>query len=173
MDSFTAFVETLTVGASSLALAAVAAFAVSDAVTDTRTAESARSNILGVTGMPRHALAAMFRRDGLFGRDSQLTPAEQAVVQAALTRIAGLKPLAVAGSKTPLLAALADYVSTLAAAGTAVSERRRLETAGLSEAAINEVATVVDNVLVVFQPKPQAAVAELPTPATTRYQRAA
>lgn len=170
MDAFTAFVETLVLGASSLALAATAAFAVFDTVTDTRIAESARSNILGVTGMPRHVLAAMFRRDGLFGRDSQLTPAEQAVVQAALPRIAGLKLLAIAGSKTPLLAALADYVSTLVVAGTAVRERRCLETAGLSEAAIHEVATVVDNVLVVFQPKPQAVVAE---PPAIRYRRAA
>ncbi|WP_293388298.1 hypothetical protein [Nevskia sp.] len=170
MDSFTAFVETLVLSASGLALASTAVFAVFDTVTDTRIAESARSNILGVTGMPRDELAAMFRRDGLFGRDSQLTPAEQAVVQAALPRIVGLKPLAIASSKTPLLAALADYVSTLVVAGPAVSERQRLETAGLSEAAINEVATVVDNVRVVFQPTPQVVVAE---PPAIRYQRAA
>lgn len=174
MDTFTAFVETLVLGASIVALASTAAFTVFDAVTDTRIAESVRANILGVTGMPRHVLAAMFRRDGLFGRDSQLTPAERAVVQAALPRIAGLKPLAIASSETPLLVALADYVSTLAVAGTAVSERRCLETAGLSEAAINEAATVVDNVLVVFQPKRQAVVAEPPAPAAMiHYQRAA
>lgn len=153
MVSITADINTVVPGAGVPARAVTGALAPSSAAVQTRSAGLAGANILGVTGLPRHTLAAMFRRDGLFGRDSALAPAEQAVVQATLSAIPGLKPRAIATGSAPHLAVLADYVSALAVGRAAIAERLRLEAAGLTSAAINEVATVVDNVLVVFQPK--------------------
>lgn len=118
-----------------------------------RRAGRAGSNILGATGLSRRALAAMFVRDGLFGRDSDLTPAEQAAVQAALPELAGLKRPAAVSSVTPRLRALADYVAALVQGRAAAGERSRLEASGMSSAAISEVATLVEDLLAVFQPQ--------------------
>ncbi len=109
-----------------------------------------RSNIIGATGLSRAVLAEMFRRRGLFGRDSQLGNAEQAVVQSRLPKIAGIAALPVIALQTPRLKALADYVEALVAGRDATEARSRLVREGLSSVAILEAATTVDNVRVVF-----------------------
>ena len=114
-----------------------------------------RSNILGVTGLSRASLAAMFRRNGLFGRDSALSPAEQAVLQSRLPVIEGLPARVAPAFMTLRLTAFADYAESLVARRDAARAQARLERLGLSEAAITEVRTVIENVFVVFAPKPQ------------------
>uniref|UniRef100_UPI0025FD1D80 hypothetical protein n=1 Tax=uncultured Nevskia sp. TaxID=228950 RepID=UPI0025FD1D80 len=82
-----------------------------------------RSNILAVTGLPRPLLAAMFRRAGLFGRDSVLTVVEQAVVQ---SRLPAVPSLAVPSAPSILgtrLKLLADYVDALVAERDASAEQ--------------------------------------------------
>jgi len=111
-----------------------------------------RSSILGVTGLSRPVLAEMFRRRGLFGRDSQLGTVEQAVVQGRLPAIDGLAPLPVPALQTPRLKALAAYVEALVAGRDAGVERSRLLSEGLPSAAILEAAVTVDNVRTVFGP---------------------
>jgi hypothetical protein len=153
MVSITTNISTVLPGVSPPARSGNVAFLRPDATVGARTPRLTRSNILGVTGMSRYALAAMFRRDGLFGSDSDLTPAEQAAVLAALPELPGIKPAAFAADTTPRLAALAAYVSALAAGAPATGERQRLQSAGLAPAAIDEAAAVVGNVLVVFAPQ--------------------
>lgn len=98
------------------------------------------SNILGATGLSRATLAAMFRREGLFGPDSAFSTSEQAVVLACL-RIPGLPSASVMPETTARLEVLkhmtmfllrsggvasADVKSRLAAAGFDKSARREL-----------------------------------------------
>ncbi len=111
-----------------------------------------RSNILGATGLSRAVLAEMFRRRGLFGRDSQLGNSEQAVVQSLLPKIPGIAALPVIALQTPRLKALAAYTEALVAGRDTADARSRLVQEGLSSAAILEAATTVDNVRVVFGP---------------------
>jgi hypothetical protein len=132
-----------------------------------------RSNIVGATGLSRASLAALFRANGLFGADSELSAAEQAVVQAGLPRIAGLKPGGSAARNTPRLAALADYVAALVAGRSAIGERARVEAAGLSSRAAGEAETVVGDVFAVFQPEVLAPAAKQPALVEPRYARAA
>lgn len=124
------------------------------------------SNILGATGLPRAVLAAIFRRDGLFGRDSDLSPTEQAVLQSRLPAIDGLKAPAVPAALTPRLAALAAYTEALVAGRDATWSRAALAEAGVAAAAISEVATVVGNVFTVFRPKAVLVTVNRPAPAT-------
>ena len=49
------------------------------------------SSVLSATGLSRSALATLFRQDGLFGHESDLSPVEQAIVQSRLGPIAGLR----------------------------------------------------------------------------------
>lgn len=111
-----------------------------------------RSNILGATGLSRAVLAEMFRRRGLFGRDSQLGNTEQAVVQSLLPKIPGIAALPVIALQTPRLKALAAYTEALVAGRDAAAERSRLQREGLSSLAILEAAITVDNVRTVFGP---------------------
>lgn len=138
-----------------------------------RTESATGSNIVGATGLSRAALAAFFRANGLFGAESALSPAEQAVVQAGLPYLAGLKAVGSAARNTPRLAALADYVEALVAGRSTIGERARVEAAGLSSRAASEAQTVVGNVFAVFQPEVKAAVVALPEPAVPSYARAA
>lgn len=114
------------------------------------TVSEVRSNILGVTGLSRAVLADLFRRRGLFGRDSQLSHSEQAVVQSALPTIAGLAAPSAPKFLSPRLKALADYSAARVAGGDASAEYRRLVDHGLSGSAIREAAITIDNVRVVF-----------------------
>jgi len=138
--------------------------------TNTRNS-NVRSNILGTTGLSRAVLADYFRSRGLFGSDSQLGLAEQAVVQSRLPAIAGIARLPVTALETPRLVALADYVEALVAGRNRVAEsaRRRLIAAGLSASAVLEAEVTVDNVRVLFSPLP-ATSATAPLASETRAQ---
>ncbi len=115
-----------------------------------RSVTETRSNILGVTGLPRAVLADLFRSRGLFGRDSRLASAEQAVVQSRIPAIPGVPTLPVPVLQTPRLKALAEFTDALVAGRDAVTARERLLREGLSSAAMSEAAITVDNVRVVF-----------------------
>jgi len=114
--------------------------------------ELPRTNILAVTGLSRRSLAAMFRRDGLYGHDSALSTIEQAVVQSRLPAIEGLATPATPSILDGRLKRLADYVEALQAGRDAGIERQRLQAEGYAPAAIREAAVTVDNVRVVFGP---------------------
>lgn len=135
-----------------------------------------RSNILGTTGLSRAVLADHFRSRGLFGRDSQLCLAEQAVVQSRLPAIPGIARLPVTALETPRLKALAAYVEALVVGRDADAARSRLIETGLSRSAALEAAVTVDNVRVLFGPM-TAPVAAKPTasaaPLVPQYARAA
>lgn len=128
--------------------------------TSTRTSRSfPRSNIVAVTGLSRPALAAMFSHDGLFGRDSALSAAEQAVVQSRLPRIPLLRAPSAPAILGTRLKLLADYVDALVAGREGAAERERLVGAGYREAAIAEAEITVDNVRTVFGTAPPATAA--------------
>lgn len=130
-----------------------------------------RTNILAVTGLPRPLLAAMFRRAGLFGRDSALTVVEQAVVQSRLPAVPSLAAPSAPSILGSRLKLLADYVDAVVAERDASAEQARLAREGYSAAAIGEAAITVDNVRTVFGPF--AAAVELKTMEARRYARAA
>lgn len=137
--------------------------------------ERPRSNILAVTGLSRRSLAAMYRSNGLFGRDSALSAIEQAVVQSRLPRISGLAAPSAPAILDGRLKRLADYVDVLVAGRDASAERQRLQAEGYAQAAISEAAITVDNVSIVFAvvaaagAKPEPASERLPS----RYAHAA
>lgn len=131
-----------------------------------------RTNILGVTGLSRAVLADLFRRRGLFGRDSRLSDAEQAVIENRLPAIDGIARRPTIRLQTPALKALADVVDTLLAAGDATESRHRAQAAGLSSAALTEAAITVDNLRVVFGPFPATPAAAAPQ-VTVPYARSA
>ncbi len=114
------------------------------------TQNNPRTNIVAVTGLPRPLLAAMFRRAGLFGRDSALTVVEQAVVQSRLPAVPNLAAPSAPSILGPRLKLLADYVDAVVAERDASAEQARLAREGYSQAAIGEAAITVDNVRTVF-----------------------
>lgn len=111
-----------------------------------------RSNILGATGLPRAILAAMFLRDGLFGRDSDLSREEQAVLQSRLPAIRGLAAPAPVKPFTPRLSVLADLADALVRGDEASAEQARAVRVGFSAGAVSEIQTVVGSVVEVFGP---------------------
>lgn len=116
------------------------------------------SNIFGVTGLSRRHLREMFRRDGLFGADSDLTRHEQAAVAKAL----GQKNINVPTQVNPALRRRIGEVLLFTDAAirgegeVTVGDWARAEGAGISRAALHEVLRVVAIVRDVF---------ELPVPA--------
>lgn len=126
------------------------------------------SSILGATGLSRPQLAALFREQGLFGRESNLSPAEQALVQNRLGDIPGLRPRPATTWLTPRLRALAQYTDARIAQREPQSERAQLEAMGLSRAAIREVDRLVEDVRVVFGLRPQAVPSDQRLPATVQ-----
>lgn len=102
------------------------------------------SNILGATGLSREALAAMFRRDGLFGPDSALSRNEQWVVQSGL-RIQRLQPSGVAPQLTARLEVLTHMTAFLLRSGgmPSADAELRLASEGFSKAAYRELWRVV------------------------------
>lgn len=108
--------------------------------------------ILGATGLSRSVLADLFRHDGLFGADSALGDAEQAVVQARLGRVPGLPGRPVLAPTDARLLALAAYTDAVVARqGVArAQEAAQLKQAGFSPAAVSEVGQIVRNVRDVF-----------------------
>jgi hypothetical protein len=103
------------------------------------------SSVLSATGLSRTHLATLFRQDGLFGHESDLSPVEQAVVQSRLGPIAGLRTRPVLAPTDARLIALESFTDTLVRAGGRSSEadEAQLVAAGYSEAAVSEVLRVV------------------------------
>ena len=119
-----------------------------------------RSNILGATGLPRAALADLFRRDGLFGRDSSLDREQQAVLQSRLPAIRGLAASTVVKTLTPCLALIAELADALVRGEDGAEQQARALRAGFDAAVLSEVGAVIGNVFAVFGPfavKAQAA----------------
>ena len=102
------------------------------------------SNILGATGLSRATLAAMFRRDGLFGPDSALSPSEQAVVLACL-RIPGLSSSSVMSETTTRLEVLKHITMFLLRVGgiESTEAESRLAAAGFDQYARRDLWRVV------------------------------
>lgn len=116
------------------------------------------SNVLGATGLSRRALAALIRQDGLFGRDSELAPVEQAIVQSQLGPIAGLRSRAVLAPTDARLAALETFTEAVVRAGGQVSasDEAQLVAQGFGASAVSEVVRVVRLARDVFGLVPRA-----------------
>lgn len=141
---------------------------------NSRTQINPRTNIVAVTGLPRPLLAAMFRRAGLFGRDSALTVVEQAVVQSRLPAVPNLASPSAPSILGTRLKLLADYVDAVVAERDASVEQARLVREGYSESAISEAAITVDNVRTVFGLVPvSASAAPVKIAEARNYARAA
>lgn len=113
-------------------------------ITAINTRPTIESNIRGATGLSRATLAAMFRRDGLFGPDSALSPSEQAVVLACL-RIPGLTSSSVVPQTTARLEVLKHMTMFLLRSGGVASAdvESRLASAGFDKSARRELWRVV------------------------------
>ena len=103
------------------------------------------SSVLSATGLSRSALATLFRQDGLFGHESDLSPVEQAIVQSRLGPIAGLRTRPVLAPTDARLVALESFTDTIVRAGgrANAADEAQLVAAGYSEAAVSEVVRVV------------------------------
>lgn len=132
------------------------------------------SNILGATGLSRAALAAMFRNDGVFGRDSNLAAAEQAALQSRLAPIPGLRTAAILPRQTSRLSAVSALTDALVAQDKAAVRQQVVaaQAAGMSESAIAEIVTVVDNVRVVFGLHAKREAPHAPVPRAELHQAA-
>ena len=115
-------------------------------------------SVLSATGLSRSALATLFRQDGLFGHESDLSPVEQAIVQSRLGPISGLRPRPVLAPTDARLVALESFTDTLVAAGgrSTQADEAQLVAAGYSEAAVNETVRVVQLTRDVFGLTPKA-----------------
>lgn len=103
------------------------------------------SSVLSATGLSRSVLATLFRQNGLFGQESDLSPVEQAIVQSRLGPIAGLRPRPVLAPTDARLIALETFTDTLVRAGGRVTaaDEAQLVAAGYAENAVTEVVRVV------------------------------
>ncbi|MGH8517550.1 MAG: hypothetical protein ACREUE_08825, partial [Panacagrimonas sp.] len=103
------------------------------------------ASVLSATGLSRSVLATLFRQDGLFGHESDLSPVEQAIVQSRLGPIPGLPTRAVLAPTDARLVALESFTDTLVRAGgrAQAADEAQLVAAGYSEAAVTEVVRVV------------------------------
>lgn len=110
------------------------------------------SNILGVTGMSRAALANMFQRDGVFGRDSSLPMTDQVVVMSRLPKYEGLSRPSIVpkgNGRTIAIAALCDAL--ICQIEEAVHENHQIVLEmGVGSDQVLEIATVIEHVRVVF-----------------------
>lgn len=132
-------------------------------------------SIRGATGLSREALATWFRRAGLFGPQSALKAAEQAVVQNQLGPIAGLRGRPLIAPIDTRLLALATYTRELIASGglETAEDVAQLEDQGYSRSAAREVARVIRDVREVFGPQLRGADAQLANVAPRALQKAA
>ena len=103
------------------------------------------SSGLSATGLSRAHLATLFRQDGLFGHESDLSPVEQAIVQSRLGPIAGLRTRPVLAPTDARLLALESFTDTLVRAGgrAKAEDEAQLVAAGYSPTAVSEVVRVV------------------------------
>ncbi|TDU28613.1 hypothetical protein DFR24_2988 [Panacagrimonas perspica] len=132
----------------------------------------AGASVLSATGLSRKALAELFRQDGLYGHDSDLSPVEQAIVQSRLGYIPGLKARPVLAPTDARLVALENFTDALVQAGGVAQARdeAQLVAAGYSQAATSEVVRVVrlarDVFGLVAQPRRAAIAARQPAALT-------
>lgn len=125
-----------------------------------------RSSIRGATGLSRAAVADHYRRNGLFGRDSDLNSAEQIMVQSRLGPLPGVPQApapawSAARLKSPQLQILADHVDALVAGRDTRDSSARLQLGGFRPAALSEVECTVHNVQEIFGPRAMPAKADL------------
>jgi hypothetical protein len=125
------------------------------------------SGVLSATGLSRTVLATLFRQNGLFGRESDLSPVEQAIVQSRLGPISGLPARPVLAPTDARLVALESFTDGLVRNGGRVTaaDEAQLVAAGYAEAAVTEVVRVVRLARDVF--------GLVPARNDTAYQRAA
>lgn len=133
--------------------------------------------ILSATGLSRELLASLFRENGLFGSESDLSPVEQAVVQSQLGTVPGLRNRPLLAPTDARLAALARYTEAAMRAGGRLgsADEAQLVAAGYRPQAASEVLRVVRNVRDVFGlvPAPRHADVRLGTVDSRRVARAA
>ncbi|MGQ0528967.1 MAG: hypothetical protein ACT4PG_03930 [Panacagrimonas sp.] len=132
-------------------------------------------SIRGATGLSRAALAAWFRRAGLFGPESALNAAEQAVVQNELGPIAGLRGRPLLAPIDTRLQVLAVYARELMATGgvETAEDVAQLVDQGYSRSAAREVARLIRDVREVFGLQPRGSDAWLATLTSPALQNAA
>lgn len=120
-------------------------FSSSNQSVDSVEVAAARNSVLSATGLSRQALAALFRQDGLFGHESDLSPVEQAIVQSRLGYIPGLRGRPVLAPTDARLVALENFTDALVQSGGRVTgaERAQFAAQGYSNAAVSEVVRVV------------------------------
>lgn len=112
------------------------------------------SNVLSATGLGRRTLAALFRETGLFGRESDLAPVEQAIVQSRIGPLQGVPQRPVLAPTDARLVALERFTEAAVQARGAVraADEAQLQAAGYSPAAVSEVVRVVRLAQDVFGP---------------------
>lgn len=122
--------------------------------------------IRSATGLSRAAVANYYRDNGLFGRDSDLSSAEQIVVQRGLGPLPGVPPVPTPGWSVPRLNAprllvLADHVDALVAGRETRDSAAMLEFWGVSPRALSEIERTVRNVQDIFGPRSLPAKADV------------
>lgn len=122
------------------------------------------SSVLSATGLGRAQLATLFRQNGLFGHESDLSPAEQAIVQGRLGPIPGLRPRPAPAPTDARLMALESFTDSVVRSGgrSSATDEAQLVAAGYSIAAVNEVVRVVRLARDVFGIATAAAAAAYP-----------
>ena len=133
-------------------------FSSSNQSVDSVEVAAARNSVLSATGLSRQALAALFRQDGLFGHESDLSPVEQAIVQSRLGYIPGLRARPVLAPTDARLIALENFTDNLVQAAGQIQGRdeAQLVAAGYTAAAVSEVVRVVRLARDVFGPVPRS-----------------
>lgn len=113
--------------------------------------------IRSATGFPRAAIAAYFRRAGLFGSESDLSKAEQFVVQSCLGSLPGVpvptSDTTASHMSQPNLRLLGDHVDALVAGRDTRTSTNMLREWGFSPAALSEIERTVQNVQDIFGPR--------------------
>ena len=114
------------------------------------------SNLLGVTGLTRASLRALFAETGLFGRDSDLSLREQRAVYAELQLPAGSVPPSVTSGEVDeawRIAALRSFVRAVLLQGgdAAIDQVRALALSfGIPQRVLRETERVMRNATLVF-----------------------
>jgi hypothetical protein len=103
------------------------------------------TSVLSATGLGRATLRELFRQTGLFGRDSDLAPVEQAIVQSRLGPIPGVPARPVLAPTDARLVALEGFTDLVLQSRGRIGAQAeaQLEAAGFSARAVSEVVRVV------------------------------
>lgn len=113
--------------------------------------------IRSATGLSRAAVAAHYRRAGLFGGESDLSKTEQFVVQSRLGSLPGV-PAPICDTPAsrmsqPTFRLLGDHVDALVAGRDTRASTDMLREWGFSPAALSEIERTVQNVQDIFGPR--------------------